>query len=165
MDWTDAEVDRLKHLYRTKRTAEQIAELMGTTRSAICGKIYRLRRGVGNRSKYKTSGYCLNKRPWEDDEIRRALFLRYEKGKTYKEIGAELGRTENAVESKISTTRIDMLEIRNERAIEIPDEVLADRDRRLQSHYRDLSAAIFGDPVIGQSALDRRATLSQKEAA
>ena len=41
--------------------------------------------------------------------------------------------------------------------ITIPDEVLSDRDRRMDLSPRDLSAALCGDPLPGYSALDRRA--------
>lgn len=36
------------------------------------------------------------------------------------------------------------------------DDMLAARDRRLAIPARDLTAALMGDPLPGQSALDRR---------
>ena len=43
------------------------------------------------------------------------------------------------------------------RAVEIPIEVIAERERRLALQPRDLSAALCGDPLPGYSALERRA--------
>lgn len=37
-----------------------------------------------------------------------------------------------------------------------PPEVIADRDRRADLQFRDLTAALLGDPRLGCSALDRR---------
>jgi hypothetical protein len=38
---------------------------------------------------------------------------------------------------------------------------LADRDRRAELEPRDLTAAFFGDPLPGMSALDRRGSSKQ----
>ena len=38
----------------------------------------------------------------------------------------------------------------------IPDEVIAERERRQLAAHRDLTSAICGDPLPGFSALDRR---------
>lgn len=38
----------------------------------------------------------------------------------------------------------------------VPASVLEDRDRRADLPPRDLTAAFFGDPPVGYSALDRR---------
>lgn len=51
-------------------------------------------------------------------------------------------------------TRVNL---KREDVLEIPREVLAEREFRLSLSPRDLSAAIFGDPPPGYSALERRA--------
>jgi transposase-like protein len=40
--------------------------------------------------------------------------------------------------------------------IHIPLDVMAERDERLAKQPRDLTAAFFGDPLPGYSALERR---------
>lgn len=38
----------------------------------------------------------------------------------------------------------------------VPDNVMAERDRRLALNHATLTAAVFGDPLPGRSALDRK---------
>lgn len=47
MDWTEQDIDALKALLAEGLTSSVIAERMGRTRSAICGKVGRLRQAGG----------------------------------------------------------------------------------------------------------------------
>lgn len=52
MIWTEAKTSKLKDLWATRYTASEIAERLGTTRSAVLGKIGRL--GLHNRDPSKS---------------------------------------------------------------------------------------------------------------
>lgn len=116
------------------------------------------------------------RRRWSRDEGERAFQLRAE-GNTHAQIAAALGRTASQVEQFFRYRRltVEQRERRNERAlnayrqwrdeaptyrteieVRVCPDALADRDYRLSLPPRNLTAAIFGDPAIGYSALERR---------
>jgi hypothetical protein len=49
-----------------------------------------------------------------------------------------------------------MAGIEEPKKLNIPHDVLADRERRLSTPPRSLTAALLGDPLPGRSALDKR---------
>lgn len=88
-------------------------------------------------------------RPWTDEEIEEATRLRQE-GYGSTAIARALNRTVSSVESQMTYRRDDGTRIIPHKVggpIQVPDYVLADRDRRLAMNYRDLTAAYFGDPL------------------
>jgi hypothetical protein len=118
--------------------------------------------------------------PWTQDEITRALKL-CDLGMTADKIGVDLGRSTKSIKNKfhvLSMTpeqRIKRNEYERERRRDrdktfsrkagivfeahkarIPDAVIAERDARYSASHRDLTAAFFGDPLPGRSALDRK---------
>jgi hypothetical protein len=118
--------------------------------------------------------------PWTQDEITRALKLR-DLGMTNERIGAALGRSTKAIKNKFNVLsqtpeqRAERNEYERKRregryktfarkagiAFEahkarVPDAVIAERDTRYRASHRDLTAALFGDPLPGHSALDRK---------
>jgi hypothetical protein len=96
---------------------------------------------------------------WPAEEIAELLRLRLQEGRDWSEISIRLGRSESAVKSKFKYVQHDRAA--KEPAVPfvrepVPDSVLAEQARRLVAPFRDLAGAVFGDPPVGCSALDRR---------
>jgi hypothetical protein len=96
---------------------------------------------------------------WPREEVARLFRLRLELGWGWAEIACELGRTESGVKSKFKYEQHN----REVRAPSVPfvrepvpESVLAEQARRLSAPFRDLAGAVFSDPPVGFSALDRR---------
>jgi hypothetical protein len=103
-------------------------------------------------------------KPWTDAEFLRAKGM-HDSGMNYAEIGIELGRTKKAVQARIQKGRwrdrygSPFRETglpQPSAANRAPDDLLTDRNHRSGLAPRDLTAAVFGDPLPGYSALDRR---------
>lgn len=121
---------------------------------------------------------------WSDEEIATFKHLAAN-GLSDREIGAKLNRSRESVRCfrrdasmseavrlakrrrrnelerarnvKTNPSRRAKLLVYGERAIDKPSaDILRERDRRLAIPPRDLSAAFFGDPLPGFSALERR---------
>lgn len=109
-------------------------------------------------------------RRWTDDEKQTLINMRAE-GKTQAIIADALGRTEESIKNKINMMKLGPGPAKKARRpckynlrtdytgekveqIVVPESVWADRNRRLNSGWRDLTAMLCGDPVTGQSALD-----------
>lgn len=115
---------------------------------------------------------------WTADETARALKMRGDK-MTIACIAEALGRTPKAVKVRLSKLLMtpEERERRNkherdrraeqesgtriagvsfESMSKVPDTVLSERNTRISLQHRDLTAAFFGDPLPGFSALDRR---------
>lgn len=115
-----------------------------------------------------------SRRPMSAGEKFRAGNLRFE-GRSIKEISRILGRDKQTISHLFNPHAKERARERKQRnrnyqkiaysqtppgtfekAPNIPDFVLAERDRRLLLRPRDLTAAFAGDPLPGFSALDRR---------
>jgi hypothetical protein len=84
--------------------------------------------------------------PMTADEIHTARLLRRE-SKTIDEIAIIMGRSRSAIGDAVKGRTIAHVHEQTERAMVIPEYVLADRDRRLAMQPRDLTALLMGDPV------------------
>lgn len=118
--------------------------------------------------------------PWTDEETQRACKMRGDGIDTAK-IGSILGRTAKAVKARLALIAQTDEQRKKRNAYErarrerdnktfsrkagitfeahkskIPDAVIAERDSRYRASHQDLTAAFFGDPLPGRSALDRR---------
>jgi len=92
-------------------------------------------------------------RSLNDDEIHTARLMRRE-CKTIEEIARHLGRSRTLIGDLCrGFTRVVQQQAE---VVNTPDHVLAERDRRLALHPRDLTAAIAGDPLPGMSALEKK---------
>jgi hypothetical protein len=94
-------------------------------------------------------------RPWTEAEVTLLIDLINE-GCTFVAAGVQLGRGTVAVRKKwisLGTERVGSTEVH---AVVVPEERLADRDRRRAAPQRTLIGAWVGDPPVGYSALDRR---------
>jgi hypothetical protein len=94
-------------------------------------------------------------RPWTEAEVTALIDLMNE-GVTFVAAGERLGRGAVAARRKwvsLGTERIGSTEART---VAVPEQCLADRDRRSAAPQRTLIGAWVGDPPVGYSALDRR---------
>jgi len=100
---------------------------------------------------------------WTAEQVATLKKMRRE-SKSYADIATATGRTIKAVQVKV----INMRNGRDQSARIHPDgrvlsvnqpteDVLIERNKRLALSPRDLTAAMFGDPLPGYSALERRA--------
>lgn len=94
---------------------------------------------------------------WSRDEIDRAAAL-YDEHRNYKKVARIMGRDDSMIRGYLQGRHLgpyrDFLFTRDPR--DIPPSVIDDRDRRADLAPRDLTAAFFGDPLPGRSALERR---------
>lgn len=96
--------------------------------------------------------------PWPDAEVERLFRLRLIEGWDWDAIARELGRTPSGVKSKFKyqqhnqATRAPSVPGRES----VPEGVLKEQARRVVACARDLAGAVFGDPPVGFSALDKR---------
>jgi IS30 family transposase len=101
-------------------------------------------------------------RPWtmRDDEKLEQLLSN---NVSMTEIAKRMGRARQVIQRKRDEWRgpeyvkYQRVVVDADFRIEIPEEVLVDRERRAQLTRRDLTAVLMGDPPIGLSALERRA--------
>jgi hypothetical protein len=91
---------------------------------------------------------------WTDEDMVEARRL-YDALQSYKAVARIMGRSATTINEQLNGLR--GLRINRKVKVEnIPQEVLADRDYRADLPPRSLSAAFFGDPLPGYSALERR---------
>lgn len=93
--------------------------------------------------------------PWTDAEV-TALIDLINEGLTFVAAGARLGRGAVAVRRKWLSLTIERVGSIEAHAVVVPEECLADRDRRNAAPQRTLIGGVVGDPPLGYSALDRR---------
>lgn len=120
-----------------------------------------------------------SQKPWSDEDRERAWELRNQ-GLTYQQIAEKIYRTRDAVSFFFHAARVGPERVKSyqENSRRTPREktilssrpldhecavihrptpqMLADRDKRLALPPRDLTGAMFGDPPLGLSALERR---------
>jgi hypothetical protein len=92
------------------------------------------------------------------DEIREIKALRRH-GFTYPEIGILVGRPTRTVQhvfDKPPRVGIGTVHFEPASRLQVSERLLADRDRRAELEPRDLTARLLGDPLPGQSALERK---------
>jgi hypothetical protein len=100
-------------------------------------------------------------RKWTDEEYERLLVL-HEQGLNTTECARALGRPFTSVASKLKyghtyEGQVPLHQIIEADIVRVPGKVLAERAKRAAIYPRDLTAAIFGDPLPGYSALDKMA--------
>lgn len=137
--WSEDDIQKVLAMKVQGRATEHIAEAMGKTPKAIYQMLYRRRRGdVRKRALFVWTAHDVA-------ELKRLSEL----GHSSREIAAMMGRTHAAVMTKRGVIK------RQESAdIAVPLRPAHRHDPVPQ--YTDLTAAFFGDPLPGRSALDRR---------
>lgn len=100
--------------------------------------------------------------PWTSREVHDAQHMRQQLRMTYQQIGDALNRPWRGVRAKLTyvpTPAVPNIHDHAGRPITVPPvppTAIEERDRRLALEPRDLTAAFFGDPLPGYSALERR---------
>lgn len=162
---TKAEINIIREqvldLWAAGATSPEIQDrLPGVTEKSISNLLARARKKGGPRAVLRGNAPGTNfaGRRWTDNEVRAALEIRKKFPKlSDDEIGAKLGRTGRSVQSKLILCDPDgKREYSHEPKVVVPEFVEELRDRRYSVAPRDLTAAYFGDPLPGFSALDRR---------
>jgi hypothetical protein len=118
---------------------------------------------------------------WTPSEIERLLALKAE-GLTPEQIGKRLNRTSKSVKTRLAymkltpaqraarleydrnrrnfqnkaVSKVAGVEFEARKSARPEQDVIVERDRRHSAPMRDLTAAFFGDPPVGYSALERR---------
>lgn len=101
---------------------------------------------------------CAMRREWTADDIAQLMHKRDVEKKKWRVIAEEMNR-------KLTTCQHQWVIIKDPPAQKIresvtvskaPDNLIRDRDYRANLAPRDLTAAYFGDPPVGYSALDKR---------
>ena len=109
--WTDEAEDLMWQMKAEGKTYDEIAEVLGTTRGSINGKI--------SRANEKTGKDCRTNKRWTNDEKNKIKSL-YLSGKTYSEIADVFGVSLAAINSFLSR------------------EVKAGRLKRREEHQKDV---------------------------
>ena len=97
---------------------------------------------------------------WSEEQKAKLMRMRLVEGRDWDEIAVELGRSVPAVKSKFKYEAFQQQKLRqvsesvtSDRTV--PRDVVAEQVRRLSAPSRDIAGAVFGDPPVGFSALDR----------
>lgn len=95
---------------------------------------------------------------WTEEQWALVLVMRAA-GRTMVEMAQVIGLPRSAIQRRIAREYPNprkIFRITTYKNKFVPDEVVAERDARKRLQPRDLTAAFFGDPLPGYSALDRR---------
>lgn len=150
--WTDAANAELIALARAGRTAWQIADTLGRSEGAIKKQISVLRQRGLITWALRAQAY------WTPQEV-ATLMRMHRAGEQNVRIARALGRPPSSVAAKldrelgrarVTASAVSIVADARQRA------ALAERDRKATLAPRSLTAAFFGDPLPGCSALDRR---------
>lgn len=99
------------------------------------------------------------KRAFTQDDLARARAL-YGEMKNYKAVARVMDRSPSVIRDWLigarGARRVKKDKRPSSATVHIPSHVLADRDRRMALQPRDITAAFFGDPLPGESYLERR---------
>ena len=144
--WTDAEVQQLQKMLDEGLSAGAIAERIGRTRRAVIAKIGRIQNGVAPNVR----------KSWSDSEIESLLSLRDKYSLGWDQIGYRLGRPSGSVYSKYMCLKYETTRHAADPRISVPSASEQQWRHRQALAPRDLTAAVFGDPLPGFSALDKR---------
>jgi hypothetical protein len=148
-------------LWAANKTYPQIADSLDVSEKAISNVLWRARKRNDVRAVRRgntLSGMNFAGRPWTENDISAAKEIKRRFPKlSYEQIGAKIGRTGRAVQAKLMVhDNGSKLDLSHEPKITVPEFVEELRDRMCSVAPRDLTAAMFGDPLPGFSALDRR---------
>ena len=145
--WTPALDETLRRMWREGALMKEIAEATGTSRNSVYRRSATLRLG--------THPQATKKRTMNEKTKAQLLKMRDE-GFSVTEMSRAVKFSTSSVSRFLSNDGDRMPRYVPTHCITVPQSVLADRERRYQLEPRDLTAAIFGDPLPGMSALDRR---------
>ena len=148
IDWTPAQDEILRRMWQAGATQKEIAAATGTTVDAVQGRSNKLRLG--------THPKCTNARRMNAKTKALIVEMRAN-GARLSEIGRAVGFNPSTICNFLNGMGVpDYFRKETVSHVTVPQQVLEERERRYQLAPRDLTAAFFGDPLPGFSALDRR---------
>jgi len=157
--WT-AEDDRKLRQFRSNGiTYDVIADAFGRTERACINRMEKLNRRAAFGEKPKAAP-----RAFTDAEVAAIVRMRDVERREFKDIDSALRRNPGVCCQKYQQVkglqapprRLD--DVRN---ADVPPACAADRDERLTLSHTTITAAFFGDPLPGRSALDMRSSRLQ----
>ncbi|QDM26979.1 hypothetical protein FNL56_13315 [Tardiphaga sp. vice304] len=153
--WTDDEAAELSLLVDSGKTIVEAATILGRSEQSCRHKQRRIARDAA----LLAAGEPLLRamRPWTEGDIADLMSLRDVEKLTFEAIGERIGRTARCCNHKYrGKTGLDGPSGVKASDTRAPAQQLADRDARMGLQHRDFTAAFFGDPLPGHSALDQR---------
>lgn len=139
-----------RRMWRDGVKTSEIRERFGVTRSQM--QTIRVKLGLPRHPEYCSGKWKLR---YGADIRQKCVELR-ETGLTNRQVGEVLGIAHKTVSALIHDNR-RYRPVEEIAPVAAPSTVLAEREYRLALAPRDLTAALFGDPLPGYSALERRA--------
>jgi hypothetical protein len=157
--WSEHEVATLLRMREQGSPAADIACAVGRSESCLWRKLRQMRKAAARAESELAAGLEL-KRPmrlWRADELEMLHRMRAE-GHLFTDIDRALGRGIGASSTKFSELHPSgvVKAMPGVDGAAVSADLLRERDRRMSVQHHDLTAAFFGDPLPGQSALDRR---------
>ncbi len=145
----DSMAAEFRRMWRDGVKTSEIRERFGVTRSQM--QTIRIKLGLPRHPEYCSGKWKLR---YGADIRQKCVELR-ETGLTNRQVGEVLGIAHKTVSALINRD-IAPRAIFNAAPVVTPAQVLEERERRYALSPRDLTAAFFGDPLPGYSALERR---------
>jgi IS30 family transposase len=147
--WLDADVELLRKLAADNASSAEISERLGRSVSSVKAKISRLCLPARTRTQ----------KAWAPEEMEQLFFFRDKMRLNWNEIGRRLNRPHSTCYMRYYDFHRKPPEHKVSK--EAPSEPVNMERHREWRHRQSLSpvsltAAIFGDPLPGYSALDRR---------
>lgn len=159
--WTPDEDARLLQLKARRVPHKDIAEAMGRSIKACSIRVAKLNEFERDRA---AGIEPRQPRGFTDEEIADLLRMREVDRLSFPQIDAALGRRHGVCKAKYQQLRDGGSLLVERRLIEpppikVPEDRIADRDRRRALSPASITAALLGDPLPGRSALDLRGCL------
>lgn len=147
--WNTDDDQKMLDLRSAGLAWKEVAERMGRTDQGCCAR-YRKLVPQNERKRYAKG------MRWTEEEEATLKQLIGE-GRKARQIAHFMGKELQPVYSKIQQMRQPgrQLHIELDPRVYVPEHIKEDRDRRMRAE-RDITAEFFGDPVPGQSALDKK---------
>jgi hypothetical protein len=160
--WSDADNARLLQLEAEKVPREEIAQRLRKTRQQVNGQIGRLRMRQNLRERRANARGIVHGAPWLADEIERLLALGHTARLDEWPAIAEThfpGRTAKACKQQYYNCRAARASLGAKAQLQEPEAAAVPvRAHRAETREpQSITAAVFGDPPPGRSALDQRA--------
>jgi len=145
--WHEKDIGLLKRLVEDNTSNADIAERLGRSVMSVKAKISRL--AMPTRIRARTS--------WTSEASKHLLVLRDEMGLGWTEIGKRLNRAGSSCHTHYYILKNPTVAHVVVQRAPICSRTVEEWRRRQSLSPRTLTAAFFGDPLPGCSALDRRA--------
>jgi len=147
--WRKEDIDLLKRLVDADVPNADICERLGRSLLSVKAKIARLRMPARRRT---------NRSSWSSESSKHLLMLRDEMGLGWTEIGKRLNRAGSSCHTHYYILKNPTVPHVVMQRAPVCSETVEEWRRRQSLSPETITAAFFGDPLPGYSALDRRAS-------